>query len=346
MARDDYATREQQIVALSVFSFSCTLSIAGSFSIIVLILRNKKWRSTNGGLFHRLMLGISVSDTIASMGLLISPYLQPRNEYLMGARGNTASCSFAGALIYTALLAIYYNCSLAFYYYRTIVKGEKEDKLSRLYEKWMHGVPICLYVVFNAVALGTKAYNPWEASRSCAISHFPMNCQDDPNVECTRGLYTMELGYSALGLIAVPSVTGVVLTVLVYLHVRRILIASQKYRYEDQEQENRRKHQVALQSVWYCVAYVNVLLWVASFTIFDQTTTNTASILGSPQVFTYLLLHSFFFPLQGFINFINFVRPRYLMNRKTYSDRSCCYSLVRVYQGNSGEGTATGSGGS
>mmetsp|Transcript_12569 Transcript_12569/g.34860 ORF Transcript_12569/g.34860 Transcript_12569/m.34860 type:complete len:384 (+) Transcript_12569:106-1257(+) len=342
--RDDYATDGQQIAVLCVSNFSSLLSIFGSTSIIYIIVRNKKCRTRqqsgsrrggedpSSGMFHRLMLGLSAGDCLVSLSTIIAPYLQPPDEHLLAARGSTSTCSFAGVLLYAILSAASYNSCLAFFYYKTIRVGDTEQQVSRRYEKWMHIFSVGLFVVFNAIAIPLEAYNPTESTRLCDIAQAPTNCDIDQDLECTRGQYTDSLSTTVLLLLVSLGVVGITLTTLVFIHVRQVFKASQKYRYEDQSSENKRKHRLAVQAILYCVTMVNLFLWGLSSTIFEnQVPGETRAHLGRPRVFAFLILQSFFFPLQGFFNFIIYTHPRLHSNLQRFPDNTFTYSFLRLY---------------
>ena len=328
--RQDYASRPQQMAVLFVQALSSILSTAGSISIIYIIVRNRKWEKS---LFHRLMLGLSVGDCIVSLGTLMGPYLQPPDELLLAASGTTASCSFAAVLQYALVSNVYYNGFIAVYYYRTIRLGEREERLSKAYEKWMHAVSISLSVVTSVVALSLGAYNPEESARLCGFAFYPTDCDRNKDLECTRGQYTKEITLSVLCLITIPAVSGIVLTILVYRHVKRVYNKSRKYRYNAEERESQRKQRLAQQAVMYCWAYINAFVWgVSSFTFESLVHGETRANLGRPGIFAYLLMHAFCFPLQGFINYLVYTRPRYRKSREMHPDRSSIYALSQVYK--------------
>jgi hypothetical protein len=79
----------------------------GSMCIIFFIIAQptpkKRW-----SMFHQLMFGISVFDSLSSLGFILGTLPAPENTALYNARGTEATCSFQG---WSTQLCIVDHCS-------------------------------------------------------------------------------------------------------------------------------------------------------------------------------------------------------------------------------------------
>ena len=90
---DSFFGETQQIVLAIIPIFSGFLSALGSSCIIYIILRDGKFDRT----YHRLLLGISISDWMNSVRAMTSSFLMPRGTPgIWKAYGTTATCTAQG----------------------------------------------------------------------------------------------------------------------------------------------------------------------------------------------------------------------------------------------------------
>lgn len=83
-----------------------------------------------------------------------------------------------------------------------------------------------------------------------------------------------------------------------------------------------RTRQVFRQSLWYLGVFYVTHLWSTINRIVQQTR-------GGQTYFGLILLHSFFDPLQGFLNFLVYQRPRYVKYRRENADWGVSHCLHR-----------------
>jgi hypothetical protein len=129
-------SHQQQITLALVPKFTASLSIIGSTYIIVDVLckwfNNKKrrrheqimtrgnnsqsTRTTNMLTYHRLLIGLSISDLIMSIGLFTSTWPMPLDTpHVYGAINNTQTCALIGFMETIGVAAVMYNTSLSYY---------------------------------------------------------------------------------------------------------------------------------------------------------------------------------------------------------------------------------------
>lgn len=97
-----------------------------------------------------------------------------------------------------------------------------------------------------------------------------------------------------------------------------------------------RLRQTALQAMFYVLAWMNTFLWVGVARVFED--------MGATDgLFGIRLMSAIFFPLQGFCNFLIFVRPRWQDLRQRYPEESSSGLLRRMLSAKPGTYTRSGS---
>lgn len=332
---NDFMTSGQQVNLLFFQAFSSLLSLYGSASIVYIVLVSRKWRS---GLYHRLIFGLSISDILFSTNFLFSPYLQPASDELLGSVGTITTCSISGFFLYSVFGTVLYNFSLSLCYFLTVCHNVNEADISRRYEKWMHAIPVTIWLAFGAVGFSLDAFNSARSPRLCDVNFYPTGCDLDGDYsDCTRGLYTNEIGYFGLAVVAVPAMVSIFLTYRVHRHVQRQFNVGRRHsfsnRLEDPRQRDR-QWQVASQAVMYSASFLNSFLWPMAYAAVEDIGGLERSHLGRPAIHTFVVIATSMAALQGLFNFFVFIRPRYLAWRKIGGDeQGRIWAVMKVYSG-------------
>jgi hypothetical protein len=168
---------------------SASLSIFGSSYI----LYDALVRSSNNGLstYHRLMIGLSISDLLMSIGLFTSTLPMPSDTPdVQFAVGNTQKCAAVGFLEQAGVAAVMYNASLSTYYLLRIRYGWPTSKLVQA-EKWaLHSIPIVFGLGTMIASLALGLFN--SGLFDCWIAPFPQECTEswrsvNGDSDCIRG---------------------------------------------------------------------------------------------------------------------------------------------------------------
>jgi len=117
--RTRMATTVAQQKALAIApKFSAFASLVGSSLIAILILRQRHNKSdTPKASFHRLMLGMALTDMSASAAWFFTTWPIPRGTPgVYGAVGNQQTCSAQAFFAQFSLSTVMYNASLAIYF--------------------------------------------------------------------------------------------------------------------------------------------------------------------------------------------------------------------------------------
>lgn len=126
------------------------LSMCGSFSIIVSILRSK--RNQTSKLYHHLMLGMSTLDLVSSIGYALSTLMLPEAFGYPGARGSVTTCRVQGFLLQLGLGSIFYNLALSIHFALS-VNRRISNRRAMYSPLWIHipALTVAFGLAFGAI---------------------------------------------------------------------------------------------------------------------------------------------------------------------------------------------------
>mmetsp|Transcript_42338 Transcript_42338/g.101993 ORF Transcript_42338/g.101993 Transcript_42338/m.101993 type:complete len:928 (+) Transcript_42338:388-3171(+) len=220
---DDFAffSRAQYIVLFAVAFFSCVLSICGSVLILYLVLKGKRYK--DGGLYHRLLLGLSVSDLVVTFSLILQPFLTPEQTGYPFSRGNATTCAVVGFGYLYFVGSYTYNCLLGLYFLLTVRYRMTQRRIARYIEPWGH---ILAFTFPTAIGISAVMFELLNANPFLGICNlFPSQheCEwheNSPDIECENqkqyNILNSMLDYYAL----VTAGIGLICTVAVYVTVK------------------------------------------------------------------------------------------------------------------------------
>jgi len=127
------------------------LSILGSIGMIISVLNDKEKRKKVIG---ELIIVLSCFDIIGSLGYAFASLPIPKEDYILGAKGNPASCKAQGFFIQLGTISLYINVSMAFYYLLVIQFSWRERRLRKSPVYYLlYAVPITIGAVFAFAAI-------------------------------------------------------------------------------------------------------------------------------------------------------------------------------------------------
>lgn len=130
--------------------------------------------------------------------------------------------------------------------------------------------------------------------------------------------------------VAVGTTIGLVCTFLVYWTVRRTTS-----RWSSGDQQAKRTREVGMQAVWYMASFMNSLIWTMAPTIMGKIfggDTTDEFFNNKPLLVSYFIM-SIFFPLQGFLNCIVYMRPRLQRWKALKPEQSWSWAFRQVLSG-------------
>ena len=192
------------------------LSVFGSSWIVIEILRDPK---KLGLCYHRILLGLSLFDLFSSFWFFIGNWAHSDDVGLF-AKVHTRSCVASGFFIYMGSLCIpMYNVALATYFFLTVKHGWREPKVRRYFERFVH-LPICLTgIAISIVAIPLDMYNSWY-TYCYAVNAYP----DRGNARQTAAFQ-----WISWIIVFTSALLVSVLMILIYVYVKRVLNTSIKY---------------------------------------------------------------------------------------------------------------------
>ena len=161
------------------------VSAISSSTIIVMVLISKR---KFGDPYRRMICGISLFDIFASFALVFKMFkTTPEQPNSWIALGNQTSCDVLGFMHYAGVNgALFYNVSLNIYYVCLVKYNLTAHYYVTRVEPYLHVVPIAWAFITSSILVGKKYMNPAYAG-DCLIAPYPVNCLEDPDVDCIHG---------------------------------------------------------------------------------------------------------------------------------------------------------------
>jgi hypothetical protein len=308
--------------------FTAAASAMGSLTICYLILRKPTKRRT----YHRLVLGMSLCDVFASTAWFFTSWPIPRGTPgVYGAVGTQQTCSAQAFFAQFSLSTVMYNASLSAYYVLVICKGWKDDEIVKI-EPFFHAYSISWGLGTAIASLALTLFN--QVGWDCWIGGYPLGCKESWKnngvTTCTRGdngsLYQWAFYYAPLWLMIVV-VTAFMCWV--YWTVRKQERIMLKYQptadgtaaiFANENESNSRK--IAKQAAYYVGAFYAAWFFPTIFQL--------VLVTSGKVHFALLFLTALCVPIQGLLNLIVFLRPKYIRYRKNCPEQFFLLVWTRV----------------
>lgn len=311
---DGQFTNAQLKTLATLPKISGSLSILGSGFIVLEFLRDGKKR---GQIYHRLLLGMSSFDILASFFMAMSTWLAPSESDVVWAAGTRGTCQTQGFMITLASSSLLYNLWLAVYYVLVVGYSKRDGQLRR-FEAAAHCCSVLLGPSLAAVGLVLGGYHP-----------SPLWCVNGAGHSSFKsGAADRAANHDWLFLIAMGVLMWVIIfcvtfaMIWVFCVVRRRERDARKWRHGPDSTKNKLTRQVAAQAFWYS----------ASFYITWTPTTVANSILATrgSVPFGFMLVQSILMPCQGLLNALVYLRPRYKHIKRKVPSMSLLGATKRV----------------
>ncbi|CAJ1948245.1 unnamed protein product [Cylindrotheca closterium] len=329
------------------------LSLGGSIYIVWSVLSSREKRSN---IYHRLMLGLSCSDILSSHIYFLGTWLIPRGSSgpfgdVYMAFGTPETCSYSGFFNQLAVASPLYNVSLSIYYLLHIQQGWKENSLKKI-EPLFHVIP-ALFAVGTAIsaAVGEMYGNVFW---TCWINpdppqkyfrYFQWSFLFAPVWICiliqlsvmTTLWWTMrkqERLISRKYALKAPTMTGVITQNINNSTVNGgdgTATADQSTSFGDNSaslafsaKDDRKRRSINEEGKYSSRIAVQGSLYVLAFCItwFFPTVQRIIELGNGTNYFAIQALDTTLLPLQGFLNVLIYLRPKYTTYRRKYPDLS------------------------
>jgi hypothetical protein len=345
-----------QKIAMMVTSITASwISIIGSASVLLILFRSPNKLSTT---YRRLMCGMSIMDLLCSIGWAIGDLPAPHGSPVtLFAYGNAGTCTAQGIIVFLGVIGTaLYMASLSLYYVLTVTgySSMHDQNVSRKLEIALHAVPILWVTVTGVFMTATNSFN--FSGHVCFIAPLPLNCINDPDVECVRGArafdYRWWFAFFPLFICCGFIILCMLFLIWTVLHqwrrTDRFHGANVIQRYRQQsmsphndEEQTRRRRRSSLLSLFspqdpsdpsqqhqrrqhrpdeVTETMNQALLYIAGFllTYIIPLVNIIVRMRTGKAIIVLYLIANFLSPLQGFFNFFIFIRPRLAMLRHSH----------------------------
>ena len=104
-------------------------------------------------------------------------------DTVWGAIGNDVTCDIQGFFFVLGMVcSLLYSLSLTVYFLLVVKFNMSEAKIKKKFEPFLHAVPIIYSLTVSTSIYATNNYN--SSGFFCWIAPQPLNCENDPKVEC------------------------------------------------------------------------------------------------------------------------------------------------------------------
>jgi len=307
-----------QSISMVLTRTSSALSILGSGLILGIILarwkKNKKIFSTR----DRLIFSMSFLDFLASIAHFLDVTPIPQGTYgIVGARGTQATCTAQGFFIQMGFAVPLYNCMLCIHALLIVRFKWKDEFIAARIEPFMHTVGIGYALATSLLGIFLQLYN--SNGSFCWVEGFPHDCNITAGIKCLRGENAYTFQWLFAGVMLIFAFTVIISSMgSIYFFIRKNVRLIQN-RYNTTSASDRSLKEIVKQAFLYVTAFLITFIWPMSVAI-QRHYEVTIPLWQN-------LLLSFFFPLQGFWNFLIFIRPMYNRINRQNPDRSCVWVL-------------------
>ena len=300
---------EEKLKIYSIIQMtSAPISMLASATLMFMIFRSHKKLSTP---LHRLLLGLSISDFIASFALSFVSTLSPTDHIGWNTSGNMTLCRTQAFIHFWSQNASpMYNCSLCIYYLIEIKYTSLQEYLAKI-EILLHIIPVLLPLIFSIITLSIDEFHP--NATTCTVVAIPIECKfdPDPEVDCEGGLKD-HIVLSAIWM----TITMVIVPLTIFISMIMI------YREVSAQEQRTNRHRFSFSSRSSLSAYRNtvaarnralayslawLLSWSTIFICFFLT-----MVVGQDTLlpFPLMLVHYCLYSSQGLFNFIVYIYPK------------------------------------
>ena len=205
-------------------SITGCISAFASTALIVSIFRSRQKLST---IYRRLIFCLSAFDILQSISQVLTSLPMPAGT-ISGAIGNDITCDIQGFFISIGICgAVLYSLSLTVYFLLVVKYDMNETRIKKYAEPFLHAIPIVYSLVISISIYATNNYNV--AGMICWVAPDPLNCEDDPEVECLSSGNTAAFKWGVGGLIFIVFLLNCTILAVIWWEYRSQMKKNQAY---------------------------------------------------------------------------------------------------------------------
>ncbi|GFH44609.1 hypothetical protein CTEN210_01083 [Chaetoceros tenuissimus] len=278
----------------------------------------------------RIIFGLSLSDILFSLGMLLSPFMGPEdNPNALFAIGTTESCEAIGFIFIMGFCCtIYYTVFLTYYFMRRIKYKVTAKGFAKKEEKYLHLAILLLSLSAAISALLTGSLNPQNKGSVCTIGTYPPGCDKSSDMVCERGESASSTIMLFLGLFFGALYLALIVTLALTTHhvfkVESNLPVSDSNREADTENNGRAAERRARTRLFLTkeafhqsLRYIAVFFFVYLGPVIAAIQMRFANVVDEPQWRFWLTTIT---PLGGIFNILIYTRPKVLKLEEMHPD--------------------------
>jgi len=286
--------RHETIVLTWIPRLTGTLSILGSLSIMYMILSDSERKLAKPN--HRLMLSLCIFDVIQSIAYATTTLALPTETNVYGAMGTDNTCRAQGFFILIGLSVPMFNASLNIFYLLTICYRVNQQQFAATVEPFLHIFSSIIPLIIAIISVSSDSIGPG-----------PNACYIEFATPLPKVLFVVASLLSICFLISVYSMTSIC------TYVVRQSNKAKKYSYGSEQTKRREseKKETVIQALLYTLAF---LLTFSSPVII--------LLFANPiNKFNLEIIKALLYPLQGFWNFLFYIRPGIKRGQTDFPDK-------------------------
>ncbi len=299
--------------------------------------------------YHRIIFGISFSDTLSSLAVALGPFALPSN--VAQARwgiGNNFTCTVDGLMAVLGILnTAWYAFILSFFCLCKVKFSMTNDDFSRKFEWKLHFIIIVHNLVIIVLGLVTQVFNPLFHGNFCIISNTPTGCIQSPEIygECDTTIFKYVPILSNMTFVFANAVCLPGIIICMSMVCWHAMVTTKSLRKNDKESivdignQEDTLVQIAKRSAASIVRRCRMEFFIqAGLYVLGYMLTNTFVLITHihfmvsnqevGDVFNFIAAATF--PLAGLFNILIYTRPKVVMFRKQHPRYSWMRALVLV----------------
>eukprot|EP00980_Cylindrotheca_fusiformis_P011757 scaffold2799_cov117-Cylindrotheca_fusiformis.AAC.4 len=351
--QDEEGLTDPQEMLLAILPIpSAILSIFGSSLILFIAKKSREKRRWTP--YTRLLLGLSIFDIFSSATMAVSTFLRPNDSHRIWSFGNDTTCSIIGFLTQATHSSACYNVMLSFYFLLTARFGLKNDYIATWIEPLMHFISIGYFLGTASVGAALGVYADTSVGPGCWVNDYPRNCGHGPGRTGEDCLAT-RIGWIFYGYPVCPLRQNKIVSGNTHNEDRD---RASEGRFESDEfgrypvgdtsrntqgwsdsstsKQLRRLRMVQSQAFLFVANYILVSIWLGLMAVLENQKgghNETDELSVAARIYPIMVLNAIFMPLQGFLNLLVYMRPKYLKWRDEYPDETRMWVIRRSIHG-------------
>jgi len=307
----DHGVRVVLIAFICLNAISALLSVLGSSTIIYMLWSGGRERLHR--VQNRLLFCVSIIDIFNSTALGFSVLPIPKATCSFGF-GNITTCTVQGFFIQLGFAVPGYMAMLSVSCFLSIVLRVPESTIARRYEVLMHAIALLPMLTVAMFGAANRVY--YSETGHCWVEE--KRCKEDCEGLDLKGFG--DGGWIVLfSIIWILLTTGIIFFSMlgIYLQIRKRAVRMRAHEFKPQKSQKKFKRQRQPSAIEISAGESGkqAMLYICGYTLtYIWSGIHLCVYRGRSDVL--YILTGVFLPLQGFWNFVVYIRPRFIAFRR------------------------------